>query len=122
MGPVPNLASLLNRPFLLLGRQPVTIGIEGPHVRAFTLHALRRFLVSHPGFRVERAIGSSLYPWPARLGAEYLARRAPSLSAYFFLALEKISAVKPSPWLAYGMDGETSYVHWQRSLESGSDI
>ncbi len=118
---VPNLTSLLNRPFLALGHQPVTIGIEGPHVRGFTLHAFRRFLVSHPGFRVKRAIGSSLYPWPAKLGAEYLARRAPGLSAYFFLALEKISSVSPSPWLDFGMDGETSYVHWRRSLEVGPD-
>ncbi|MDP2578117.1 MAG: class I SAM-dependent methyltransferase [Gemmatimonadota bacterium] len=117
---VPNLTSLLNRPFLMLGRQPVTVGIEGPHVRAFTFHGLSEFFAGHPGYRIETALGSSLYPWPAKLGAEALARRLPSLSAYFFVSLRKLRSVDPCPWLAYGIDGETSFVHWEQSLRGAS--
>jgi SAM-dependent methyltransferase len=108
---VPNLTSLLNRPVLLLGRQPVTIDIGGPHVRGFAHRSLRGFLLRHKGYRLVAELGSSLYPWPAKLGAERLARRLPSLSAYSFLALEKMETVEPCPWLAFSTDGETSFTH-----------
>jgi SAM-dependent methyltransferase len=108
---VPNLTSLLNRAYLLMGRQPVTIDIGGPHVRGFAHRSLRDFLLRHPGYRLEKQLGSSLYPWPAKLGAERLARRLPGLSAYCFYALAKQTSVQPCPWLVYGRDGETSYTH-----------
>ena len=106
---VPNLTSLINRPVLLLGRQPITIAIEGPHVRGFAHHSFRRFLERHPGYRLVAERGSSLYPWPARLGAERLARRLPSLSAYAFYALVKEAAVAPCPWRTVSSSGETTY-------------
>jgi SAM-dependent methyltransferase len=108
---VPNLTALTNRLVLLAGRQPVTIGIEGPHVRGFAHRSFREFLLGHPGYRLRGQRGSSLYPWPAKLGAERLARRLPGLSAYTFYSLEKMSWVEPCPWLSHGTDGETSYVH-----------
>ena len=106
---VPNLTSLINRPVLLLGRQPITIAIEGPHVRGFAHHSFRRFLERHPGYRLVAERGSSLYPWPARLGAERLARRLPSLSAYALYALVKEAAVVPCPWRTVSSSGETTY-------------
>lgn len=112
---VPNLTSLLNRAFLIAGRQPPTIEIGGPHVRGFAHRSFRGFLLRHPGYRLEAQLGSSLYPWPAKLGAERLARRLPALSAYTFYALTKERSVRPCPWLEYGTDGETSYTHVERA-------
>ncbi len=106
---IPNLTSLLNRPVLLIGRQPVTIEIGGPHVRGFAHRDFREFLLTHPGFRLAAQSGSSLYPWPAKLGAEWLAKRLPSLSAYCFYSLVKEASLDPCPWLACSADGETSY-------------
>ncbi len=113
---VPNLTSLLNRSVLLVGRQPVTIDIGGPHVRGFAHRSFRDFLLRHPGYRLETQLGSSLYPWPAKLGAERLARRLPGFSAFAFYALAKEKSVEPCPWLAYGMDGETSYAHAEKHI------
>ena len=112
---IPNLTSLINRPQLLLGRQPVTIGIEGPHVRGFAHTSFREFLLRHKGYRLVAEIGSSLYPWPAKLGAERMARRLPGLSAYTFYALVKQETISPCPWLRFGTDGETSYTHALRT-------
>jgi hypothetical protein len=83
-------------------------------VRGFAHHGFREFLLGHPGYRLEAQLGSSLYPWPAKLGAERLARRLPGLSAYVFYALAKERTVRPCPWLGYGTDGETSYVHAEK--------
>jgi SAM-dependent methyltransferase len=119
---VPNLASLLNRAVLLVGRQPVTIDIGGSHVRGFAHRSFRDFLLQHPGYVLETQLGSSLYPWPAKLGAERLARRLPGFSAYTFYALVKERSVEPCPWLAYGTDGETSYTHAEkRALKRAED-
>jgi SAM-dependent methyltransferase len=108
---IPNLTSFINRPVLLWGRQPITIGLEGPHVRAFAHASFRAFLLRHSGYRLVAEMGSSLYPWPAGLGAERFARRLPGLAAYTFYALVKQAAVMPCPWLKFGADGETSYSH-----------
>lgn len=116
---IPNLTSLLNRPVLLTGHQPVTIGIEGPHVRGYAHHSFHQFLARHPGYQIITELGSSLYPWPAKLGAERLARRFPGLSAYTFYALRKQQALTPCPWLRFGTDGETSYTHAFRNHDSG---
>jgi SAM-dependent methyltransferase len=118
---IPNLTSLLNRAVLLVGRQPVTIDIGGPHVRGFAHRSFRDFLLRHPGYVLETQLGSSLYPWPAKFGAERLARRLPGLSAYTFYALVKRTSVDPSPWLAYGTDGETSYTHAERRTQSKAE-
>ncbi|MGD2152393.1 MAG: class I SAM-dependent methyltransferase [Gemmatimonadales bacterium] len=119
---IPNLTSLLNRAVLLVGRQPVTIDIAGPHVRGFAHRSFRHFLLRHPGYVLKAQLGSSLYPWPTRLGAERLARRLPGLSAYTFYGLLKEKSVEPCPWLAYGTDGETSYTHAEkRALSRAED-
>ena len=112
---IPNLTSLINRPLLFLGRQPITIGIEGAHVRGFAHTSFREFLLRHEGYRLVAEIGSLLYPWPAKLGAERMARRLPGLSAYTFYALVKQETISPCPWLRFGTDGETSYTHALRT-------
>ena len=41
---IPNLAGLVNRVYLLLGRQPMCLEFPGPHVRAFTHRAFVAFV------------------------------------------------------------------------------
>ncbi len=41
---IPNLAGLVNRVYLLLGRQPMCLEFPGPHVRAFTHQAFVTFV------------------------------------------------------------------------------
>lgn len=60
---VPNLASLHNRLLLLVGKQPSSIRLVGPHVRGFTPGSLRQLLAA--GFSVEQTAGVNFYPWPA---------------------------------------------------------
>jgi SAM-dependent methyltransferase len=70
---VPNLASLHNRLLLLLGRQPTSIKVFGPHVRGYTLAEFVSLLEWGGGYRVERKCGVGFYPvpvpWSAPLSA-----------------------------------------------------
>lgn len=88
---VPNLASLHNRLLLLLGEQPSSIEVVGPHVRGFTLRGLRRFLEFSGHFRVEAVGGGNFYPLP-RPAALRLARVWPSAAVSIFVLARKTSA------------------------------
>lgn len=59
---VPNLASLHNRVLLALGRQPTSIQVFGPHVRAYTFHEFCRFVGAGGAFAIERRRGAGFYP------------------------------------------------------------
>lgn len=85
---VPNLAGLYNRGLLLLGRQPLSSAIDGPHVRSFAHSALLDFLRRNPNFRVEACAGSNLYPLPWPL-LELANGRFPGLSTFSFYLLRK---------------------------------
>jgi SAM-dependent methyltransferase len=86
---VPNLAGLYNRGLLLLGRQPLAVALDGPHVRGFAHSALLAFLRRNPNFRVEACAGSNLYPLPWPL-LELANGHFPGLSTFSFYLLKKV--------------------------------
>jgi SAM-dependent methyltransferase len=49
---VPNLSGIYNRFMLMMGRQPMAIDIDGPHVRGFAHSAFVRFLKQNPNFEL----------------------------------------------------------------------
>lgn len=66
---VPNLASLHNRILLLLGKQPTSIRVFGPHVRSFTLKELILFATAGGMLQLVEVRGVGFYPFsPAFLG------------------------------------------------------
>ncbi len=85
---VPNLAALHSRVLVALGRQPSSLKANGPHVRGFTLHELRRLSSTLPGITLEDVKGTYLYGVPPSLGRA-LGRRLPALSATLMLAFRK---------------------------------
>jgi SAM-dependent methyltransferase len=76
---VPNLASAHNRLLLLLGRQPTSIRIVGPHVRGYALHDFINLLERDGLWRVRRVVGVGFPPIPVNIAAP-LARWWPSAS------------------------------------------
>ncbi|MDD2805449.1 MAG: class I SAM-dependent methyltransferase [Elusimicrobiales bacterium] len=86
---VPNLAGLYNRGLLLLGRQPLSSAIDGPHVRSFAHSAMLAFLRRNPNFRVADCAGSNLYPLPWPL-LELVNGRFPGFSTFSFYLLKKV--------------------------------
>lgn len=82
---VPNLTSLHNRVMLLLGEQPPCIEVLGPHVRAYTKKALKKFIEADNYFEVLEVKGSNFYPFPVKI-SPYISRIFPTLSiSLFFL-------------------------------------
>ncbi len=106
---VPNLGGLVNRLYLLMGRQPPAIHMPGPHVRGYTLRSLRAYLTSNPNFRLRSCFGACFYPFPPFL-SERLGARFPEFSSYMFFVLEKIADQQPSVWrAAREATGETTF-------------
>lgn len=95
---IPNLAGIVNRVYLLLGRQPMCLEFPGPHVRAFTHRSFLTFVRSNPAFKLVRSLGSSLYPFPPPL-LDRGARLLPGWSAYSFYLLKKVEHRPRSVWL-----------------------
>ncbi|MEK7720857.1 MAG: class I SAM-dependent methyltransferase, partial [Elusimicrobiota bacterium] len=85
---VPNLAGLYNRFLLLLGRQPLAVAIDGPHVRGFAHCAFLRFLMQNPNFEVTALESSNLYPLPYPLLA-LSGGKFTGLSSFTFYRLKK---------------------------------
>lgn len=85
---VPNLASLHNRLLLGVGQQPTSIETLGPHVRGFTLPALRRLLGSGGYFAVVACAGSNFYPFPPWV-ARRLARIWPGGAVSIFVCAQR---------------------------------
>lgn len=102
---VPNMAGLYNRLRLLVGRQPISNDIEGPHVRGFAYSDFRGLLEKNRAFEIVAVDSSSLYPLPYPL-LDILGGRLPGLSAYVFFLLRKIAhSPEACPWKpAPGMD------------------
>lgn len=95
---IPNLGGLVNRLYLLMGRQPMCHEFPGPHVRAMTHRAFTAFVRSNPAFELVRCQGSSLYPFPPPF-LEAGAERFPGWSAYAFYLLKKVEHRPRSAWL-----------------------
>ncbi len=85
---VPNLASLYNRLLLLLGKQPLSSAIDGPHVRSFAHGAFLGFLKQNPNFEVVALESANLYPLPYPL-LEFMGGHLAGLSAFTFYLLKK---------------------------------
>lgn len=96
---VPNLASLHNRVLLALGRQPTSIRTFGPHVRAFTLGELRRFVAQGGAFEVQRATAAGFYPLPAAWGRLPI-RMWPGAGHTAIVVARKVKD-GGSPWLSW---------------------
>jgi SAM-dependent methyltransferase len=90
---VPNLASLHNRILLLVGDQPSSIELLGPHVRGMTLPGFRRFIEADNIFKVESSKGSNFYPFPPLLSRP-LSRLFPRLSVSIFILIRKVHPTK----------------------------
>lgn len=96
---VPNVGGLVNRLYLLWGRQPPAIHFPGPHVRGFTYRAMRAYLATNHNFRIERSFGACCYPLPPPL-SEWVGRHWPAGASYMFFIARKVADAQPSPWLA----------------------
>lgn len=96
---IPNLASLVSRAYLLLGRDPICLAFPGPHIRGLAHRSFLRFLRSNPNFSVMTVTGSSLYPVP-RPFLEPLARLFPGLACYTFYVLRKKRHAPERDWPA----------------------
>jgi SAM-dependent methyltransferase len=95
---VPNLGSLHNRILLLVGRQPTSIRVLGPHVRGYTLGSLCHLVTLNDAFRLTALRGVGFYPFPARL-AYPLVRLWPAASHTLVLLLKKVGVNPVSPWM-----------------------
>jgi SAM-dependent methyltransferase len=81
---VPNLASFHNRVLIMLGQEPTTARIAGPHVRTFTRPGLTQFLELGGYLCVIDLAGSNFYPFPPRI-ARHVARAWPTGAVSLFL-------------------------------------
>lgn len=63
---VPNLTSFHNRIMTLLGLQPSSIRIFGPHVRGFSKNEFQKYLLTGGIFTCEKVLGVGFYPLPAK--------------------------------------------------------
>jgi len=90
---VPNLASLHNRVLMLMGEQPSSIELLGPHVRGITKSGFRRFVEADGIFRIEDVKGSNFYPFPPGV-SKILSRAFPGLSVSLLFLIRKIHPSK----------------------------
>ncbi len=88
---VPNLASLHNRVLLALGQQPSSVEPLGPHVRGFTLPALKRLLTWSGHFELVATAGANFYPLPPA-AARSVTRLWPSGAVSIFALARKTGA------------------------------
>lgn len=115
---VPNLATLHNRALLLLGFEPTSIRVFGPHVRVFTLKGAVSFLTYNNFFHVERVYGVGLYPFAASSLVARIANRCfPGLAHTIVLELRnnKAAAVGAN-WLDFlrGTAMQTNFAGTER--------
>ena len=85
---VPNLASFHNRIALLFGKQPTTIDLLGPHVRAYTRDSFTHFLETNGYFRAIDFKGSNFYPFPPSI-SKRLSQWLPEWSVGSFYLVER---------------------------------
>jgi SAM-dependent methyltransferase len=62
---VPNLASLHNRVLLMLGRQPTSIFVFGPHVRGYTFREFCDLVERGGAYEIEQRRSAGFYPVPS---------------------------------------------------------
>jgi len=86
---IPNLSHLINRIYLLFGRQPLCIHLNSSHVRSFTHKSFSNMLMSLQKVKFLDCKGSLMYPLPL-----FVANRMKShfigLSGYVCYLLQKV--------------------------------
>lgn len=85
---VPNLATWHDRLLLLIGKQPVEIKLPGPHVRGFTMGALKRFVELDGYFKVIDTAGRGFRPFPREI-ALALSVIFPDMATSLFLLCQR---------------------------------
>ena len=85
---IPNLAHLINRIFLLFGKQPMCIDLDSSHVRAFTHISFVRKINSIQSVTLIDCTGSLMYPLPYFIG-NYLSDYFVGLCGYVCYLLKK---------------------------------
>jgi methionine biosynthesis protein MetW len=71
---IPNLSHLINRILLLLGAQPLSIALDGPHIRGFTHKSFIEILNTFDRIEIVDATGTVMYPLPhalAKIASKY---------------------------------------------------
>ncbi|MDA0990568.1 MAG: class I SAM-dependent methyltransferase [Verrucomicrobia bacterium] len=85
---VPNIVSLHNRGAMLLGLQPFSMEILGPHVRGFARGSFTEFLECEGYFSLLGVRGSNCYPFPACISRP-LVRLLPGIAVSNFYNLRR---------------------------------
>ena len=86
---IPNLAHLINRIYLMFGRQPMCIDINSSHVRAFTHRSFSLKLSSMDAAKLIDFKGALMYPLPFFLG-KILSKYFLGFSGYVCYLLKKV--------------------------------
>ncbi|MEY2598512.1 MAG: hypothetical protein RLZZ142_771 [Verrucomicrobiota bacterium] len=107
---VPNLASFHNRVMLMLGLQPSSIRIFGPHVRGYALHEFTKFLSQGGLFKVLRIEGVGFYPFPAAFPGNHLAALWKGACHTPIWLMERTERTDHSFSKAYDTRGEATFM------------
>ena len=86
---IPNLAHLINRIYLMFGRQPMCIDINSSHVRGFAHKNFALKLSSTEAIKLIDFKGSLMYPLPFHFG-KILSKYLIGLSGYVCYLLKKV--------------------------------
>jgi methionine biosynthesis protein MetW len=86
---IPNLSHLINRIYLLFGRQPLCIHLNSSHVRSFTHKSFSNMLMSLENVKFLDCKGSLMYPLPFFV-ADRIKSHFIGLSGYVTYLLQKV--------------------------------
>jgi len=86
---IPNLSHLINRIYLLFGRQPLCIDLNSSHVRSFTHKSFSNMLMSLQKVKFLDCKGSLMYPLPYFI-ANRIKNHFIGLSGYVCYLLQKV--------------------------------
>jgi SAM-dependent methyltransferase len=107
---VPNLASFHNRLLLLLGRQPTSIRVFGPHVRSFTLSEFIGFARAGGLFELVEVRGVGFYPFPPRFLGNFLSNVWRGACHTPILVLKRTASTGFSYSQEYARQGEQTLI------------
>ncbi|MGL1903663.1 MAG: methyltransferase domain-containing protein [Fibrobacterales bacterium] len=85
---VPNLAAWHDRAMLLLGMEPTSNHMLGPHPRGITRQGMERFIQTDGYFTISNFAGSGFYPFPTKT-AQRLSSLLPNLSTSIFFSITR---------------------------------
>jgi methionine biosynthesis protein MetW len=86
---VPNLAAWSNRLWLLLGTQPSSIELMGPHIRGFTAPNFKKFIETDGYFKLLKVAGSNFWPFPYASICKFFSKMFPKQSVSLFFLIKR---------------------------------